>query len=131
MRYSGYLAYARMQSSSSRRAFLGLALLAILTATLWPLPSREAGGWLGCIVCGNRGAADVLLNVFLFVPFGAALALERRSISQCALFGALLSAVIEVAQLYIPGRDSSIGDVLSNGAAGTGLNVVLSRHSAD
>jgi len=115
-----------MRSRFSRRAFLALALLAILTATMWPLQSRKTATVLSCIVCGDHGAADVLLNVLLFVPFGAALALERRSIWRCALFGALLSAVVEFAQLYIPGRDSSIGDVLSNGSGAT-LGAILAR----
>lgn len=68
-----------------------------------------------CLACGDHGAADFLLNVVLFAPLGAVL--MRSAPGKTAyviLFGALLSASIEVAQLYIPGRDASLGDVVAN-----------------
>lgn len=76
------------------------------------------------MVCGDRGTADVVVNLLLFLPFGAALAAAGVSPLRCVLGGALLSAGVEFAQLYLPGRDPSLGDVVSN-TLGSGLGVVL------
>jgi VanZ family protein len=110
----------------ARTRFLAAALLPILVATLWPFPGQEPEGFTSCIACGEHATSDVLINIILFAPLGAALALHMRSIPRCALSAALLSATIELAQLYIPGRDSSLGDVLSNTLGGT-LGAVLTR----
>src|SRR5438874_8314278 len=110
----------------ARTRFLAAALLPILIATLWPFPGHEPEGFISCIACGDNGTSDVLLNILLFAPLGAALALHLRSIPRCALSAALLSAAIELAQLYIPGRDSSLGDVLSNTLGGT-LGALVTR----
>src|SRR2546430_5704779 len=110
----------------ARTRFLAAALLPILVATLWPVPGHEPEGFISCIACGEHATSDVLLNIILFVPLGAAVALHVRSLSRCALSAALLSATIELAQLYIPGRDSSLGDVLSNTLGGT-LGALLTR----
>ncbi len=110
----------------ARTRFLAAALLPILLATLWPFPGHEPEGFISCIACGEHATSDVLLNIILFVPLGAAVALHVRSLSRCALSAALLSATIELAQLYIPGRDSSLGDVLSNTLGGT-LGALVTR----
>ena len=110
----------------ARTRFLATALLPILIATLWPFPGHEPEGFISCIACGDNGTSDVLLNIILFAPLGAALALHLRSIPRCALSAALLSATIELAQLYIPGRDSSLGDVVSNTLGGT-LGALFTR----
>ncbi len=68
----------------------------------------------GCLLCGERGLADFALNVLLFVPLGAALAWAGERGRTALGAGALLSLGIEVAQLAIPGRDSSLSDVVSN-----------------
>ena len=110
----------------ARTGFLAAALLPVLLATLWPFPGHEPEGFISCIACGEHATSDVLLNIILFVPLGAAVALHVRSLPRCALSAALLSATIELAQLYIPGRDSSLGDVLSNSLGGT-LGALLTR----
>src|SRR5438309_161572 len=110
----------------ARTRLLAAALLPILVATLWPFPGHEPEGFISCIACGDNGTSDVLLNIILFAPLGAALALHLRSIPRCALSAALLSATIELAQLYIPGRDSSLGDVVSNTLGGT-LGALFTR----
>jgi len=108
-----------------RRLLVLLAALPIALATLPPSAGpAEPLGTL-CLVCGTRGAADIILNVALFAPFGAALAfwLRRERLAPVAL-GALVSIGIETLQLVIPGRDPNPGDVLANtlGAAlGAGL----------
>ena len=110
----------------TRTRFFIAALLPILLATLWPFPGQEPEGFISCIACGEHATSDVLLNILLFAPLGAALALQPRSVTRCALTAALLSAAIELAQLYIPGRDSSLSDVLANTLGGT-LGALLTR----
>lgn len=93
----------------------------------------------------KSGAMDVLLNILLFVPFGFAIGgkLLRRNSLKSALFysaiaGCVFSYMVELAQLYIPQRDSGWLDVLTNStgavagcllfaALGTGLFKRLSR----
>jgi hypothetical protein len=103
--------------------FLAFALLAIGLATLWPMsgPSHE---WAFCLACGDHGTSDLLLNIALFMPLGAALALRGRLPSFIALFAALLSSAIELSQFYIPGRDPSFGDIASN-TLGAALGALL------
>lgn len=85
----------------------------ILAATLFP-STDEVEPLLSCVLCGDKGVADFILNVILFAPLGIALAHANERFLRVCLAGALLSGAIELAQLYIPGRDSSLGDVLSN-----------------
>jgi hypothetical protein len=77
---------------------------------------------------------DVLLNVAGFVPLGffftAYLSLRRPS-SQAwipvLLFGFTISLAIETTQYFLPTRDSSMTDLLTN-TVGTVVGVVLYRH---
>ncbi|MGH9575670.1 MAG: VanZ family protein [Candidatus Acidiferrales bacterium] len=70
------------------------------------------------------GTRDAILNVLLFMPFGFGLAglLRRRGLSRfataviCLLAGALLSYSVELAQFFIPGRDSGWEDIFTNGS---------------
>jgi hypothetical protein len=57
---------------------------------------------------------DALLNLALFVPFGVALELRDCSALRSLLLGGLLSSLIEMAQLSIPGRVSSTRDIVFN-----------------
>jgi hypothetical protein len=112
--------------------FLLVSLAAVLAATLTPSAEQGALGWDACILCGDRGLADALLNVALFLPLGAALARLRvtpmRAVAACAA----LSAAVELAQMVIPGRDPAPPDLLFNtlGAAlgyaiGTRMDALL------
>jgi hypothetical protein len=96
-----------------RIALLG-SLACILAATLVPVGTELQPEFVRCIVCGSRGWADVLANVLLFAPLGAALALNGRIGSRPVFYAFLLSACIELAQTAIPGRDPSLGDVCFN-----------------
>ena len=60
----------------------------------------------------------MLLNVLLFVPLGVGLALYGLRGKHALLAAFALSVLIESAQLLIPGRDSTIGDVLTNTLGG-------------
>jgi VanZ family protein len=80
---------------------------------------------------------DVLLNIAGFVPFGFAVCAYfslRRSASRTSLvtlliatiIGALLSFAIESLQVFIPVRDSSSMDLITN-TLGTGIGAVAYR----
>jgi hypothetical protein len=71
-------------------------------------------------VFGERGLADGISNVLLFAPLGVGLSLAGVARRRAIIAGALISSLIELAQVVIPGRDPNIGDVLSNtvGVAG-------------
>jgi hypothetical protein len=105
-------------------AVVGLGAAVIAVATLRPDYSREAPPWAACLVCGERGTADAILNVILFAPLGAGLALAGSRTRRALLIGALVSALAELAQTVIPGRDPSLGDVLFD-TIGTGVGVAL------
>jgi glycopeptide antibiotics resistance protein len=67
---------------------------------------------------------NVVGNIVLFLPFGAALCLLGLRRGRAVLAGFCLSAAIETAQLFIPGRTTSSDDVLLN-TLGTFLGYVL------
>lgn len=107
-----------------------LVLRAVLARTTW---------W--------TSPGDVAGNVLLFVPMGIAIVFAARRLS----FGAMgvcgyctlavaFAALVQLLQIYVPGRDANFADVLWN-AVGTGIGLVggllVSRqlpriaHSAD
>jgi len=109
---------------------VALAVAAICIATLRPIPQQAAESaatpW-SCIVCGELGAVDVILNVLLFVPLGAALAHAGSSWRRALLLGSALSLSVELLQATIVfGRDASVGDFLTN-SLGTVLGALLAR----
>jgi hypothetical protein len=113
-----------------RHEFAKLLLLAaivlILAATLRPVTDARGGSLSACVICGSRGLADAILNVVLFLPLGAALALNGWRLSRACLAAFLLAAAIESAQLFIAGRDASLADAVFN-TLGVLLAMVLLR----
>ncbi|MGH7675779.1 MAG: VanZ family protein, partial [Gemmatimonadales bacterium] len=91
---------------------------AVAFATLQPNRSPGVEPTFACLICGERGWADALLNVIMFLPLGALLALRATPPRYAALVAFLLSTLIEGAQLMIPGRDPSLGDILFNTVGG-------------
>jgi VanZ like protein len=92
----------------------------IAACTLRPAPAQleEVARlhWY-CVVCGDAGAADMLLNVLLFLPLGMLLRGNGWSGRRTVAFALTLSLAIEVSQgLFLVGRDASLGDVLTNSA---------------
>jgi hypothetical protein len=102
------------------------SLIAIAAATLTPETSPAMASHF-CLVCGSVGTVDAVLNVILFIPLGVGLALSGVQGKKALMWVFALSALIETAQLFfIPGRDSTIGDVLTN-TLGGGLGFAIVR----
>jgi hypothetical protein len=102
-----------------RAAARGFDARPIATAVIAVLTLAPGGAEVGispwCLTCGDRGLADLLLNVLLFAPLGAALAARGASPRRALLLGLAFSLGIEVLQLLIPGRAPTARDVLTNG----------------
>ncbi len=69
---------------------------------------------------------NVLGNLALFVPLGAVLGLRNAALRHVVLIGFVLSALVELAQLAIPGRTTAVDDVICN-TAGAVLGYVAMR----
>jgi VanZ like protein len=110
------------------RLAVAMAVATILAATLPPSGDEKLEPMLRCLVCGQRGVADVILNVMLFAPLGFALRLNGERLLRVCIGTALLSGAIELAQLFIPGRDTSLSDVLTN-VAGAATGYALARYA--
>lgn len=99
-------------------------LLAILVITLKPAgdgPLLQFSFELGV---GRRWLADGILNLCLFVPFGLALGWNARSPAKAVFCGLLLSTTVELAQMWIPGRDPSLSDIIAN-TIGTSVGALI------
>jgi VanZ family protein len=106
-----------------------LSVVVIAIATLSPASGSPLPSHL-CLICGSRGGVDTILNVLLFVPLGIGLGLlaMRAKLAIPALCA--LSAVIETTQLFfIPGRDATVGDVLTNTLGGA-LGFAIARYAS-
>ncbi len=73
---------------------------------------------------------DVAGNVALFVPMGAAIVFALRRarrplLSAIAYFALVVAfaALVQILQIYVPGRDANLADVLWN-AIGTGVGLI-------
>jgi hypothetical protein len=101
-------------------AGVGLLLIAVLTLS----PDLAAGTQKPslCLICGSRGGEDAVLNVLLFIPFGFGLRLRGTSRWRAWAVTIAVTATVELLQIYIPGRDSTLGDVIMNSIGGiTGI----------
>jgi hypothetical protein len=92
-----------------------VSLATIAALTLYPESETVTSDWR-CIVCGTRGAADMVLNMLLFAPLGAGLALAGVRHRDALAIAVFVSGAVELAQVVIPGRDASMGDLLANSA---------------
>jgi len=102
--------------------------VAIVILTLRPDASGTRPSSPTCVLCGARGSADLILNLLLFAPFGAALSRVGLRSSMTVAVGLLLSALIELGQTMIPGRAPTLGDVLMNGI-GAGLGALVAQRA--
>ncbi|MEP6573339.1 MAG: VanZ family protein [Gemmatimonadota bacterium] len=99
-----------------------LGWIAIASLTLRPHPA-DAGQVvdlpLNCLVCGESGAQDVVLNILLFVPLGIGLGLWRVPRRRAILAVVLTTLCVETIQFaFLAGRDASLSDVMTNSAGG-------------
>jgi VanZ family protein len=111
-----------MHAPDRKPSALGYALLTYMTLviaaiTLMPFEFKVPGR---IHVNLHGSAADILANIVLFIPLGFLFQLARRragwpSLLQALGFGVLVSAAVEACQLFLPGRDSSLIDVATNG----------------
>ena len=94
------------------------ATLVIAVATLRPGPWGPTESRL-CLICGQYGTMDALLNVLLFVPLGVGFGLTSVKPARAVAVMIAYSIAIEALQLrIIPGRDASAGDVVTNSLGG-------------
>ena len=106
---------------------LTLSLLFIATATLIPTEGRAPNVGSFCLGCGEVGMPDLVLNILLFAPLGLVLGRAGTRPLVVLGIGLLLSASIEAAQLFIPGRAPTLRDVLTN-ALGCGIGGLAAMH---
>jgi hypothetical protein len=114
------------RASPSARRLWWIATLAWLLVIGW-LTLRSAPDQVrqvallrwNCVVCGDAGVADILLNVLLFVPLGLGARALGASVWRTLAFVVPLTIGIETTQgLILIGRDASLGDVLTNSTGG-------------
>jgi len=111
-------------SPTPQKIAVAATLLVILVVTLSPAgngPPLQLSFELGV---GPHWLADGILNVFLFLPFGLALGWKARSPLTAVCGGLLLSIMVELAQMWIPGRDPSLSDIIAN-TTGTAVGALL------
>jgi VanZ family protein len=115
---------SRAQGTRLPHYVAGLYGLMIVYASLepfsgWMAPIPDTPFYLFAPI-GRVTRADVLINVAAYFPFGFFLALigeARRPVASFAAavaVGALLSFAMETAQMYLPTRDASTSDLVSN-----------------
>jgi len=116
----------RPDRNSALNIAIAVILLLLLVLTLAPSRSGTIDFREFCLICGERGMADTLLNIALFMPLGLVLGARIRSSVRAYTLAVAISTGIEFAQVFIPGRDSSIADIVFNGL-GAALGVGLAR----
>ncbi len=99
----------------------------ILVVTLTPSHTEAPTSTGVCLICGQRGLADAILNVLFFIPLGwlagVGLGTQARAIAACVL----LSAGVESIQVFLPGRDGSPGDLVFNAVGGMVGSAIAAR----
>lgn len=110
-----------------RRLMLLMAVL-LVYGSLFPFDFVAHPDWRSQ---SGMSGSDVLANIILLLPWGLLLGFAGRSqrlswpaVSGWALVALLLSALVQIAQAWLPSRDPSLTDVLSN-LAGLMLGGVL------
>lgn len=107
-----------------------LSLVVIIVSTLYPFKFSLSEPF--SLLISRTSKLDILANIVLFAPlgFGLGSALAKRKYSfitnllAILLLGGSLSLTIEILQAFLPGRDSSLWDVLTN-TTGAGVGYLL------
>jgi hypothetical protein len=115
---------------------LSVALIGVLTLTPAGQMVAAADGlsvWqrVSCVTCPATWLADIVSNLVLFAPFGAALVLVGMSVRRAIIVAAAASLVIELLQLsgFPSGRAPAMADLISN-ALGAAIGAVCARRRA-
>ena len=114
---------------------LGACVCLVIYGTLYPFTGwRTPGNFhrlLSSAALDHVSAADVLANVFLYMPLGFLSALGRRSrtIPVILLAALSLSLGVEILQAFLPGRVASWLDVATN-VFGAGAGAALATGAA-
>ncbi|HEX4780726.1 MAG TPA: VanZ family protein [Usitatibacter sp.] len=117
--------------------FRGVAaawLLLLFYASLYPFGPLRETSWDAVAGAFARPRSfttfDTIVNVLAYMPFGLILCLHlhehstrRAAMVKAVVIGAAFSLAMETVQLFIPGRVSSVYDILAN-AAGTLLGAL-------
>lgn len=108
----------RRPKQPTAAAILALWLVVVAALTLrsdrGAAVAAAASPWW-CLLCGESGLADFVLNLVLFVPVGVGLRIAGRGPLQTGLIGLGTSIGIEVTQaVALLGRDAALGDVIAN-----------------
>lgn len=122
---------ARPSGRALWMAAAALSAAAIASLTLGPgeLPPSEPYPMNPfCLVCGDRGGADAILNVLLFLPLGLAVTRVWGWLPALGLAVAF-SGTVEVLQASTPGRFPTIGDIVWN-TGGAVLGAVVAHLQA-
>ena len=102
------------------------SVLVILLLTLLPSGSGPSLPFSYQLGGERRWLADGILNLCLFVPLGMALGWNSRSTWIVVLCGLLLSTAIEITQIFVPGRDPALSDIVFN-TLGTIVGALVAR----
>ena len=94
----------------------GFLFIAVLTLT--PQFTAVKAPPSFCVLCGDTSVVDAFLNVLLFIPLGMGLRLAGVSWRRAFAIGLVTTVTVELLQLGIPGRDTSLRDVLTNSFGG-------------
>jgi hypothetical protein len=111
-----------LRGPSGPAAALWTAL--ILGICLVPTGSRSPEGVQFCLICSDDGVSDFFLNIVLYLPLGFFLRIRSGSTWFAIACGLVLSLSVEAAQLFIPGRFTTVADLLAN-TTGAGLGALL------
>lgn len=112
------------RSPTRREVAVAAILLVILVITLTPAANGPPLQFSFELGVGRHWLADAILNLCMFVPLGLVLAWNSRSPAKAVFCGLLLSTTVELAQMWIPGRDPSLSDIFSN-TAGTTVGALI------
>lgn len=104
-----------------------IAGILLVTLDRFELPPPGVQLWEWCFMCGREWGIDFVLNIALFIPLGLVLRLARVPRFQMLLGITATTFVIEVLQLVVPGRITSIDDLISNTIGGI-LGYALAGH---
>ena len=102
-----------------------LGTIGVILMTLRPTALQTGAV---CVLCGPHAGAEALVNVVLFIPIGAGLALLGLRWRTAVLIGIAATVVIEVLQLALPlGRSASLLDLVTT-FAGTLIGFYVGEH---